>query len=338
MPKKGTISICFVNEALVEARRRGRDVAALLTRAGIPAQRLEQGFARVSPRQYGALWKAMASDMGDEFFGMDSRPIRPGSFSLLCHALTDCENLQHALKRMLQYFSSVHGDVSGQLSVTDLQPTLTLVDRRKHSRIFMHATIFILISGLASWLIGRRLPVLEVAFAKEAPAHADEYRLIFGDGVRFGQAASRLLLNPACLSLPLLRDRLPTREFISQAPAIFLVRYRNQSGPVTQVRAQLRRLAPAEWPNFAVVAAAMHTTPSTLRRRLEKEGSSYQAIKDDLRRDLAIQLLGDSRMTVRDIANELGFAEHSAFHRAFRAWTGARPSDYRQRMPTAAKA
>jgi hypothetical protein len=75
-------------------------------------------------------------------------------------------------------------------------------------------------------------------------------------------------------------------------------------------------------PDFEVLAASLHTTASTLRRHLEQEGQTYQSIKDDLRRDLAVDYLCNSPSSVADIAHALGFAEHSAFHRAFRKWTG----------------
>jgi AraC-like DNA-binding protein len=67
-----------------------------------------------------------------------------------------------------------------------------------------------------------------------------------------------------------------------------------------------------------------------MRRRLHEEGSSYQGIKDQLRRDLAISYLSHSERSVMDIALELGFSERSAFHRAFRKWTGASPGEFRR--------
>ncbi len=70
--------------------------------------------------------------------------------------------------------------------------------------------------------------------------------------------------------------------------------------------------------------------PSRLCRAARDEGHSYQAIKDDLRRDLAINYLSRSRSSVMDVALALGFAEPSAFHRAFKKWTGANPGEYRQ--------
>jgi AraC-like DNA-binding protein len=62
---------------------------------------------------------------------------------------------------------------------------------------------------------------------------------------------------------------------------------------------------------------------------LKREGETYQSIKDALRRDMAIAALQSGAGTIADIAVAVGFAEPSAFHRAFRKWTGARPTDYR---------
>lgn len=327
--EKGTISICFVAEALAEARRRGLDVAALTARAGFSADLLAMPLARVSPRQYGALWHALAAELGDEFFGMDSHPMRPGSFALLCHALLDCADLRRALERALRFFALVLDDVSGTLTVADGRATLTLADRDRPARLFAHGTLFVILHGVACWLVGRRLPIVGATFCQPAPEHAAEYRLIFGESVAFDRPASSLAIDAAHLGLPPVRDAKAAREFLREAPANFLVKYRNQNGPTARVRSRLCRLPPAEWPDFDVLAAAMHSTPSTLRRHLEQEGFSYQAIKDDLRRDLAVDYLCNSASSVADIAHALGFAEHSAFHRAFRKWTGASPGEYR---------
>jgi len=76
--------------------------------------------------------------------------------------------------------------------------------------------------------------------------------------------------------------------------------------------------------------------PTTLRRRLEAEGGSYQAVKDELRRDAAIHHLCQSTLSVAEIAERLGFADGSAFHRAFKKWSGVQPGEYRRRESGAA--
>src|SRR3546814_11296869 len=93
----------------------------------------------------------------------------------------------------------------------------------------------------------------------------------------------------------------------------------------------LRAAQPASWAGFDELAADFRIRVSTRRGRLEEEGQSIRAIKDALRRDLAIRQLTRTPHTVGEIAQALGFAEPSAFHRAFRQWTGVSPGDYRQR-------
>lgn len=326
--KKGTISICFVVEALREARLRGADISSLLARANLSEDLLAIPMARVSPQQYAALWHLLSAELNDEFFGMDTHPMRPGSFSVLCHALLDCADLHRALERALLFFSLVLDDLSATLTVADGRATVTLHDRKTPGRAFAHGTLFVIIHGVACWLVGRRLSIVDASFCQKAPAHEAEYRLIFGNAVRFNATASTLVIDAAHMSLPVIRNVAAAEEFISQAPANFLVKYRNNKGSVAQLRAKLCRIKPTEWPDFDTLAIAMHTTPSTLRRRLEKEGSSYQCIKDDLRRDLAIDFLCNAAMNVTEIAYALGFSDHSAFHRAFKKWTGASPREY----------
>ncbi|WP_263974676.1 helix-turn-helix domain-containing protein [Pseudomonas sp. Marseille-Q5115] len=69
---------------------------------------------------------------------------------------------------------------------------------------------------------------------------------------------------------------------------------------------------------------------SSLQRRLAQEGLNYQRVKDFLRRDMAINLLSRDDLTVIQVAEQTGFQEASAFHRAFKKWTGVSPGAYRR--------
>ena len=69
---------------------------------------------------------------------------------------------------------------------------------------------------------------------------------------------------------------------------------------------------------------------STLQRRLAADGTSFQALKDELRRDLAIVRLNTSTVPLAALADELGFADSAAFQRAFKSWTGSAPGAYRR--------
>jgi AraC-like DNA-binding protein len=88
----------------------------------------------------------------------------------------------------------------------------------------------------------------------------------------------------------------------------------------------------ADWPDFDTLARQLHSTASTLRRKLRQEDHTYQSIKDNLRRDLAINHLSGSNRSIEEIAVQLGFADPSAFHRAFKKWTGNSPGEHRRTL------
>jgi AraC-like DNA-binding protein len=81
--------------------------------------------------------------------------------------------------------------------------------------------------------------------------------------------------------------------------------------------------------NLTEVARSMHLTSRTLIRRLEADGTSFQSIKDALRRDIAIRHLSIGLKSIEEIAHEVGFSSAANFHRAFQSWTGTTPSSYR---------
>ena len=75
---------------------------------------------------------------------------------------------------------------------------------------------------------------------------------------------------------------------------------------------------------------------SALQRHLAVEGKSFQVLKDELRRDMAIVRLTSTDAALSAIAAELGFADGTAFQRAFKSWTGSTPGVYRSRTQNVA--
>jgi AraC-like DNA-binding protein len=92
------------------------------------------------------------------------------------------------------------------------------------------------------------------------------------------------------------------------------------------VRKEIARGAPLD-----ALAKALHMSPSSVQRRLAVAGTTHTEILDDVRRDLAIALLGETDLNVSEIAFQLGFAHRPAFHRAFQRWYGCSPTTHRAR-------
>lgn len=332
--EKGSISVYFVHSALEPILERNLDAGELLMNAGISPALLNSPHGRVSAQNFSALWLGVARTLDDELFGQDSRRMKVGSFAMLCRTLVHCDNLRGALHCMDRFFNLILDDFFCTLG-DDGRLASLVIEENAASRaphVFGHETLLMMQHGLACWLIGRRIPILSARFAYPEPSRSAEYRRMYSDQLSFDEAATSLTFDHAYLLLPVIQTQRSARDFIRGAPANIVLKYKNSEGLAAQIRRRLRAAARTEWPDFDTFAHSLHMTSSTLRRRLEEEGQSFQAIKDQLRRDLAINYLCHTAKSVTAISSELGFAEASAFHRAFKKWTGARPGEYRQRM------
>ncbi|OIQ87000.1 HTH-type transcriptional regulator VirS [mine drainage metagenome] len=329
--EKGTVSILFVEAVLDSLREKGVDGRPVLERSGISPALLSLPEARVTAAHYTALLRETAKVLDDEFFGQDSRRMKIGSFSMLCHSVVHCRRLDQAVRRTLDFFNLLLDDLHGALEVSDTAVRLVVTERHpeRPARILGQEALLMFTHKLACWLVNRRIPIREAAFRFPEPAQGREYALMFCPALRFGQPKTVLTFDPGMFLLPVVRGEGGLKEFLRQAPENLLVQYKDSQSQAARIQRRLRPLPPADWPSLEVMAGELNCSLSTLRRRLEAEGQSYQLIKDRLRRDMAINLLADPERSITGIALELGFAEPSAFHRAFKKWTGARPGEYR---------
>jgi AraC-like DNA-binding protein len=337
--EKGTIAISLVAEAVRCVERCGADPLPLLAAARIAPHLLASPGARVSSAQYGALWSAVGRALDDEFFGQDSHPMKSGSFIAMCQAALGARNGAQALARTTGFMRLVLDDMRVEVQATSERVRLAyrLRDGVQDKPMFAYATYFILVYGVVSWLVGRRIPILSARFSCADPGAGLEYRPMFCDDLRFDQPESFVDLAPGFLDLPVVQTAQSLKTFLREAPASFIVKYRDPGSVAARVRRALRGRPAAEWPGSQGLAEKLGMAEATLRRRLSREGYTYQSIKDALRRDMAIAALQAGHMTIADIAAAIGFAEPSAFHRAFRKWTGARPTDYRAKSDTDAQ-
>lgn len=328
----GTIAICFVASALQSVRGRDLNADELLADVGLSTSLLQVPQARVSAKHYGALWRAIAAALDDEFFGQDSRRMKVGSFAMLCHSILSCKTLGQALDRSLRFYALILDDISGSAERDAKEARIVLHEHAEGvaQRVFAHELLLMLLYGVSCWLVGRRIPILRTEFSYAEPPHSAEYRLMYCSDLRFNRPNTLLAFEASYLDLPVVQNERSAKEFLRTAPESILLKYKNGSSLTARVRRRLRQFLPGTVPDFEELAQEMSMTPATMRRRLHEEGESYQSIKDQLRRDLAISYLSHSSRSVMDIAVELGFSERSAFHRAFRKWTGASPGEFRR--------
>ena len=327
--RERTIASHFVRAALRGAHRHGVDTAALLRQLGIQPALLDEPRARIDPAQFARLMQQLWQCLDDEYLGFGRVRSARGTFAMMCHAIIHCRSLDKALQRGALFYGLFEqapairlereGDWA-RLSVDD--STLWDPDH------FMLESLLVIWHRLGSWLIGQRIRLEEATFTHAEPAHAAEYDLLVPCPRRFGAGRSSLLFHARYLDMPLLQDERTLKQFLQHSPADLLARPDGGDSLTSRIRRQLGRDCNT-WPDLDTVARHLHMSPQTLRRHLREEGSSFQELKDHLRRDLAIYHLGRDDLAIQDIAEQLGFSEPSAFHRAFKKWTGLTPGAYR---------
>lgn len=330
-----TVAIQQVHQVLAGARHRGLAIEPLLQRAGIAPALLGSPLARVSQAQYAALLRVLRRALRCELWGLTSRPLRPGSFAACARQLVACATLEDALRQGLAFHHLLIDDFAARLHRQGGRAQVRITRRGPFdqgpadARVDYAQKAFMLFAfGLASWLVARRVPLVAVDYNVLQPG--SESSRVYQAPIRAGQPHIGFSFEAHWLQLPVVQNPQSLREFLTQAPANLLVKYRDASSTSERIRRLLRRHIGGDMPQLEELALQLQTSPQTLRRRLHAEGRGFQQLKDDLRRDTAIALLAQADLPLISVANQLGFSEASTFHRAFKKWTGVSPGEYRQ--------
>lgn len=336
-----TITVHQVRALLSGVRRGGVDIVPLLQAAQIPPLLLGDARARVTTAQFIRLFHALYALTDDEFLGLGPQPSRPGAFAMMCEASLHCRDLGAAIERGVRFYGLFPGgpdlllerggpeqgtQQAGQEAAFIVRNDFTAEEER-----FLAECLVIIWHRLCSWLIGRRIALRWATFAFPPPPYAEEYQQLFGCPVRFGAERTGAGFAAHHLGAPLVRDEADLAQMLRRAPFELLSRRAYGTTVAEQVRrALVRALGESpRLPELGETAARLAVSPATLRRRLAADGTSYKELKDTVRRDAAIVGLAEGNEPIAELAARLGFSEDTAFHRAFRRWTGTTPGAYR---------
>jgi AraC-like DNA-binding protein len=165
-----------------------------------------------------------------------------------------------------------------------------------------------------------------IRFAHQEPAHRAEYDRIFAVPIFFGTGMNALLMDKAIMSVKLPGANPYFSDILSAHADSLLQSLESARSHRGRVEGVLISILHKGGPNINVVSRELGVSRYTLCRRLKAEGITYKKVLDELRLKLAIHYLTNERTSVNETAYLLGFSEPAAFSRAFRRWTGVRPS------------
>ncbi len=333
-PRKSTrqisISVYFVKAMLKHAVAKGLDPAQLLRDNRVSPRLLEEEDARISVERFADLQVAIMIAMNDESLGYGPRALPIGTWSMMCHAVIGCETLGKALARYCRYFGLFHASDSPQLIVDADYACVRINNASPGTDLYLGELSLFNCHRFMSWLVAEHLPAQAFNFRHPRPLHAEEYRPMFlANPVRFEQAHTEMVINSALLEKPVLQTEETLVRFQRHPALAMLAQQYDQASWTAKVKESLKRDL-TDIAELDAVAGELDLHPQTLRRRLNKEGTSFSEIKSQLRRDIALYYLGKRGLSIEEIAHRSGFSESSAFIRAFKGWTGVTPYTYRK--------
>ncbi|HFN4795212.1 AraC family transcriptional regulator [Pseudomonas aeruginosa] len=328
--KSDSVAAYFVKAALHRLADRPQRVRELLAAAGIDPGSLDNPQQRISADAVTRLWLSLTEELGDEFFAFDSGGMPRGAFAIICRSVLLEPDLGRALRQCLAGFNLFLRDIRAHLELRGNRAAIVLQVRIEDAtlrgvaeEIYLSMAI-----GVACWLVGRRITLERTRFGHPRPPHGAD-PLLWGPWIQFDCARTEVEFAAAQLALPVVRNFAGLKQFLRQAPEGVVVRFRNRSGLSAKVYRHLKDSTELHWPSQAQMAMRFALSESAFRRQLEREGFSYQVLKHEVRKALAFDYLNDVSLSITEIAIRCGFQEPSAFHRAFRQWTGMSPGRYR---------
>ena len=320
----------LVKSILDAAARADFNIEALLTAINLDPTLLEDIDTQVPQEKLAALWQELTNSSGEESIGLYLAEFaRPTNvFIYIC---ASSPNFSEALSQLVHYNQLIFEareftlETNGELTrITHTIPS----SFRSFYPYYQWFSAMTVLHGRR--MTGRDLIPQEVSFQYQQPADLSAYRRLFRAPLKFDQPVNEIVFDTRQLQKTLLRSDLGLFTTLDRYAEELLARLPQTGSIVDHVRQSLSVGLRGRQVGLEAIARTLEVEPRTLQRQLREAGTSYQAILDEMQRELSIYYLKEEQIAVYEVAFLLGFSEVSAFNRAFKRWTGQTPSELRQ--------
>jgi AraC-like DNA-binding protein len=321
--------------AIARIRSAGLPVGPLLKRAGLTAELIDDPEERLSVRSQILLLDAAAVALKDDCLGFTmARDFDLRRIGLLYYVMASSQTLGDALKRVARY-SRITNEalVYGYQEGNRLTVSLRYSGVPRHSD--RHQVEFCMFAAIriCRALTGQGLVPQHFSICHHRSQGASEMARFVGREVEFGAERDEFALDADARALPIIHSDPYLNQLLLKYCEAAIAERAERARDVDRLRTKVENAISSLLPHGRVltedVARGLGMSRRTLARKLAAEGTSFNEILQDLRRDLAVRYLDDRKLHVSKIAWLLGFHEVSAFTHAFRRWTGQAPSELR---------
>ena len=290
--------------------------------------------ARVSAPQFCIAWAELTRAAGSQVALAMAHSAPVGAFGVVEYVCRSAPTLGDSLRQWVRYLNLLDDAVEVQLVVDDYRAAIRVTRESEAPAPASHELCFALLVRHARDLAER--PGFAGVDFTHVVKDIETYEAFFACPVRFGADHTQLVLAKSALDLPLKTAdpnlaALLTRQVEQESAQL---ESRDDLPFTDQVRRKLRIGLKDDLTTIEQMASELGMTSRTLQRRLKDDGTSFQDLRDEVRRELADHYL-DGELSIAEISFLLGFSQPSAFFRAFKRWTGVTPNEARARIASA---
>jgi len=334
------VPLKYAKTLLSIVRNKGYSLERVLAAAEFDFNPFDVAYADVKEiptLQYSKLFQQVLWVMQDESFNLRGDGDVPnGTFRMMCYCIINCQTLRQAIQRIDEFYQIIWSDRfplnSLSLENDGKQAVMTYRLPQGDNEKILEKTAAPGMSiwyRFCCWLIGKRINLEEVEFACDEPESLERYQVLFNCAIKFNHSRYAFKFPTKYLAMPIVQNEDTLKEFLVTAPYQLIVGHEYNS-LTSQIKSIIGNDFTQGFPSFETLTQLLNTTAPTLRRRLNKEHTTYQQIKDNCRRDAAIAYLKRPELSINRVAELMGFSDPSAFHRSFKKWTGIPPGEFRE--------
>ncbi len=325
----GTVSVLLVRPVIAAVGSAGLE--AFWGATDLTPQIVADDDARISAAQFCVAWAEGMRLTGDRQLALRIATATPaGAFGIVEYVCRSAPTLGDALRQWVRYLNLLDDAVTVALVVEGDRACLRVERESEAPAPASHELCWALVAKYARELSAVPFRLLAVELAHPAPGDVAPYRAWFEAPVVFDAERTQLVLPAAALEATLVSADPALLAILSRAADELGKKTASDPLITAQVKRVLHEALRTDDAHVDLVAKRLGLTGRSLQRRLKDEGTSFQDLREDVRRELAQRYL-DGGLAIAEISFLLGFSEPSAFFRAFKRWTGETPLSHRQR-------
>lgn len=317
------------------ASTRGR-VKEILDHAKIERTLVDNPEGRIGLDALSRFFHEASLDLRDPLVGLHMATLIPfGTHQMSDYLLSSSSSLGEGLNRFFKYFPILHQELSwshfpqGNRTVLEL----SLTDERLYDRHIIEYEVGLLLGRLRA-ATDKKVEVASISFKHEAAAASELYIKSLGAQVFFSHPSNAIFLSRDSLELSCSESSSHLSDLLLRSADEKLKGLPNDQKKVDPIIANcdlyLREHLKSGQGTIEELAKAMALSPRTLQRKLSDLGVSFSDLLQETRFQVSQNLLTDPSLSLAEIAFLTGFSEASAFHRAFKKWTGKTPMQWRK--------